>query len=76
MPEMAHDWLNKVFYSILFYSILCSRRRSFVNRYGFKVYPINYFTRILVKNLIGQKKLYRKLQVSGWNSDLDRSEAC
>ena len=21
MPEMAHDWLNKVFYSILFYSI-------------------------------------------------------
>ena len=20
MPEMAHDWLNKVFYSILFYS--------------------------------------------------------
>ena len=55
---------------------ICTRRRSFVNRYGFKVYPINYFTRILVKNLIGQKKLYRKLQVSGWNSDLDRSEAC
>ena len=21
MPEMAHEWLNKVFYSILFYSI-------------------------------------------------------
>ena len=23
MPEMAHDWLNKVFYSILF--IICTR---------------------------------------------------
>ena len=48
----------------------------FVNHCGFKFYPINYFNRILIKNLIGQKNVYRKLQVSGWNRGLDRSEAC